>query len=135
MKGCCGSAHATRDLSVLSGSCGANGKCTGYLGDACKVDNDCQAFFFCGTDGMCGGTAAPCANGMASAPIPLPDQQCVSQSCDTASQKCAAIPSAGIPNGYPCSNSDICASGELRDESVQSGFIAALHSADARFAS
>ena len=61
---------------------------------------------------MCGGTDAPCANGLAEAPIPLPDQQCVSQSCDTASKKCAAMPTAGVPNGYPCSNSDICASGE-----------------------
>ncbi|KAG0665431.1 hypothetical protein C6P46_006878 [Rhodotorula mucilaginosa] len=116
----CGYAHAacSDNTQCDYGSCGANGKCTGYLGDACTADNDCQAFFFCGTDGMCGGTDAPCANGLAEAPIPLPDQQCVSQSCDTASKKCAAMPSAGIPNGYPCSNSDICASGWCSPEKL-----------------
>ncbi|POY76056.1 hypothetical protein BMF94_0779 [Rhodotorula taiwanensis] len=91
------------------GSCGADGKCKGYLGDSCQQDTDCQAFFFCG-DGVCGGTSAPCANGLTNSSIPFPDQQCLSQSCDVATKSCNAPPSAGIPNGYPCSNNDVCAS-------------------------
>ncbi|ORY90684.1 hypothetical protein BCR35DRAFT_349630 [Leucosporidium creatinivorum] len=94
------------------GSCGSNGKCTGYLGDLCpNGQNDCQAFFFCGTDGRCGGTGAECANGAADSPIPNPEQQCVSQVCDTTTKTCTAPPTAGVPNGYGCGNGDICASG------------------------
>ncbi|GAA6015768.1 hypothetical protein JCM8202_001111 [Rhodotorula sphaerocarpa] len=108
----CGYAHApcSTNSQCDYGSCGADGKCKGYLGDSCQQDNDCQAFFFCGTDGMCGGTGAACANGMVDSPIPFPDQQCVSQSCDSTSKSCNSPPSNGIPNGYPCSTNDVCAS-------------------------
>jgi len=96
---------------LRAGSCGSDGLCAGYLGDACTSNNDCQAFFFCGTDGMCGGSGAACANGDPANPIPSPDQQCVSQSCNTSTQKCAAMPAAGVPNGFGCSSDNICASG------------------------
>ncbi|KAJ8296296.1 Peroxisomal adenine nucleotide transporter 1 [Rhodotorula toruloides] len=115
----CGYAHAacTTGTDCDYGSC-SNGHCAGYLGDACSADTDCQAFFFCGTDGKCGGTGAACANGDASAPIPSPDQQCVSQSCDTTTKTCAAAPAAGVPNGFGCSGNTMCASGFCSTASV-----------------
>ncbi|GAA6048211.1 hypothetical protein JCM3770_003713 [Rhodotorula araucariae] len=115
----CGYAHAacTSNSQCDYGSC-TNGRCAGYLGDACSSDNDCQAFFFCGTDGTCGGAGAACANGDPSSPIPSPDKQCVSQSCDQTAQKCASPPAAGVPNGYGCSNNEMCASGSCSSASV-----------------
>ncbi|GAA6064127.1 hypothetical protein JCM10212_006766 [Sporobolomyces blumeae] len=112
----CGYANAacTKDLDCDYGSCGTDGICKGYLGDPCpNGDNDCQAFFFCGTDGTCGGTGAPCANGDPSAPIPSPDEQCLSQTCDTSASTptCAAPPTKGVPNGYGCGSNDVCQSG------------------------
>ncbi|GAA5997992.1 uncharacterized protein JCM10292_002248 [Rhodotorula paludigena] len=109
----CGYAHAacTQATDCDYGSCGSDGFCRGYLGDACSSDNDCQAFFFCGTDGTCGGASAACANGDPSAPIPNPEQQCVSQTCDAATQTCGTAPSEGVPNGFGCSSNDMCASG------------------------
>ncbi|GAA5973385.1 hypothetical protein JCM11641_003104 [Rhodosporidiobolus odoratus] len=100
------------------GSCGSDGLCAGYLGDACSSDTDCQAFFFCGTDGTCGGTGGACANGDPSSPIPYPDQQCVSQTCDQTAQTCSAPPSSGVANGYGCSNDDMCASGTCNSSGV-----------------
>lgn len=44
-------------FSLKLGSC-QGGTCRGYLGDACASSLDCQAYFFCGTDGVCGGGAA-----------------------------------------------------------------------------
>ncbi|GAA5929032.1 hypothetical protein JCM3775_006716 [Rhodotorula graminis] len=116
----CGYAKAacTSNSQCDYGSCGSDGLCAGYLGDACTSNNDCQAFFFCGTDGMCGGTGAACANGDPANPIPSPDQQCVSQSCNASTQKCAAMPAAGVPNGFGCSGDSICASGWCSDNAV-----------------
>ncbi|BGP18964.1 hypothetical protein JCM10213_004205 [Rhodosporidiobolus nylandii] len=99
------------------GSCGSDGLCAGYLGDACSSDNDCQAFFFCGS-GVCGGENAACANGDPSSPIPNPEQQCVSQSCDTTTQTCAAPPSNGVANGFGCTSDDMCASGSCGSSAV-----------------
>ncbi|GAA5868275.1 hypothetical protein JCM8547_002302 [Rhodosporidiobolus lusitaniae] len=116
----CGYAHAacSSDDQCDYGSCGSNGMCAGYLGDACTTNNDCQAFFFCGTDGTCGGAGAACANGDPTSPIPNPEQQCVSQSCDTTAQTCAAPPTAGVSNGFGCSNNDMCASGFCSSSSI-----------------
>lgn len=60
---------------------------------------------------MCGGSGADCANGDPANPIPSPNEQCASQSCDATTQKCAEMPSAGVPNGFGCSIDSICASG------------------------
>ncbi|GAA5916232.1 hypothetical protein JCM6882_001116 [Rhodosporidiobolus microsporus] len=114
----CGYAHAacTSNLECDYGSC-SNGQCAGYLGDACSSDNDCQAFFFCGS-GTCGGAGAACANGDPSAPIPNPEQQCVSQTCDTTNRVCGAPPAAGVANGFGCSNNAMCASGFCNSASI-----------------
>ncbi|TNY19231.1 hypothetical protein DMC30DRAFT_418095 [Rhodotorula diobovata] len=116
----CGYAKAecTSNSQCDYGSCGSDGRCAGYLGDACSSDNDCQAFFFCGTDGMCGGSGADCANGDPANPIPSPNEQCASQSCDATTQKCAEMPSAGVPNGFGCSIDSICASGWCSGSSI-----------------
>ncbi|GAA6006243.1 hypothetical protein JCM10207_000574 [Rhodosporidiobolus poonsookiae] len=108
----CGYAKATCTTSTDCdyGSCGSDGRCAGYLGDACSSDNDCQAFFFCGS-GVCGGANAACANGDPSSPIPNPEQQCLSQTCDTTNKVCAAPPTAGVANGFGCSTNANCASG------------------------
>ncbi|GAA5826332.1 hypothetical protein JCM5353_003796 [Sporobolomyces roseus] len=110
----CGYANAacTKDLDCDYGSCGSDGVCKGYLGDACpNGDNDCQAFFFCGSDGTCGGVGAGCANGDPAAPIPSPNEQCTSQSCDLTTMLCKAPPSKGVPNGFGCGSNDVCQSG------------------------
>ncbi|KAM0751239.1 hypothetical protein T439DRAFT_325386 [Meredithblackwellia eburnea MCA 4105] len=110
----CGYAAAacTKASECDYGSCGSDGKCKGYAGDPCPNGNtDCQAFFFCGTDKTCGGVGAACANGDASSPIPSPDQQCTSNSCDQTAKTCNAPPAAGMPVGSACGNDDVCASG------------------------
>ncbi|GAA6042644.1 hypothetical protein JCM8097_008264 [Rhodosporidiobolus ruineniae] len=116
----CGYAKATCSSNddCDYGSCGSDGRCAGYLGDACTQNTDCQAFFFCGTDGTCGGTGAACANGDPSSPIPNPEQQCVSQSCDTTAKTCAAPPAAGVANGFGCSTNTMCASGFCNSSAV-----------------
>lgn len=112
-KSYCGYANAacSTNLDCDYGSC-VSGQCSGYLGDSCPNGNsDCQAFFFCGTDGKCGGTAAACANGDPTSPIPSPNEQCVSQSCNTTAQTCNAAPAAGMPIGSPCGNDAVCSTG------------------------
>lgn len=103
----CGYANSTctQNLDCDYGSC-QGGTCRGYLGDACASSLDCQAYFFCGTDGVCGGGAAACGN----VPnLPFPDQQCLT-TCTLATQTCAAVPTTGVPNGSVCGNNAICAS-------------------------
>ncbi|KAK4052111.1 hypothetical protein OIV83_002405 [Microbotryomycetes sp. JL201] len=106
------SAPCTQDIDCDYGACGKEGFCTGYLGDPCpRGDKDCQAFFFCGTDGTCGGVGAGCANGQADSPIPEPNQQCTSNVCHKANQTCAALPDDGMPLGSGCAAHSVCASG------------------------
>ncbi|GAA5870837.1 hypothetical protein JCM16303_001601 [Sporobolomyces ruberrimus] len=117
----CGYANAacTKDLDCDYGSCGSDGVCKGYLGDPCpNGDNDCQAFFFCGTDKTCGGVGAACNNGDPTAPIPSPKEQCTSQTCNETTKICAAPPSKGMPNGFGCGSNDVCESGFCSDDFV-----------------
>ncbi|SCV72525.1 BQ2448_4062 [Microbotryum intermedium] len=75
-----GRAGCRKDADCDYGTCGSSSQCQGYLGDPCPNGNsDCQAFFFCGTDGLCGGVGAACANGDPAYPIPSPNLQCMSR--------------------------------------------------------
>jgi len=117
----CGYARAacTQATDCDYGSCGSDGFCAGYVGDECpNGDIDCQAFFFCGTNGRCGGDGAACANGDPSSPIPNPEQQCESLSCDETAMTCEAPPSDGMEGGSPCGVDSVCASDVCQTDST-----------------
>lgn len=105
----------------------------GYMGSPCSGDMDCMgksegdmsgscyesrkilktinaafvAYFFCGTDGMCGGAGAKCISG---------NEGCLSNSCseEISSQVpglCSSPPAQGVPEGSACSVDQNCESG------------------------
>ncbi|SCZ92484.1 BZ3500_MvSof-1268-A1-R1_Chr5-2g07902 [Microbotryum saponariae] len=108
----CGYARAgcRKDADCDYGTCGKSGTCQGFLGDPCPNGNsDCQAFFFCGTDGLCGGQGAACANGDPTYPIPSPNLQCMSQRC--VNKMCNAVRRQGVGIGGACVKNSACESG------------------------
>ncbi|KAI5474281.1 priA protein [Pseudohyphozyma bogoriensis] len=128
----CGYANSpcSNDAECDYGSCGSNGICQGYLGYPCPNGNtDCQAFFFCGTDGTCGGVGAACANGDSSSPIPTPDNQCVSNSCDTTTKTCDAPPTAGMATGSGCNVDDVCSGTCLNSTTSLGGYLCTVKAA------
>jgi len=65
------------------------------------------AYFFCGTDGMCGGAGAKCISG---------DAGCLSNSCSEVINSpspgvCSSPPAEGVPEGSACSVDENCESG------------------------
>lgn len=82
-----------------------------------KTDSTCYmiclaAYFFCGTDGKCGGSGAKCISG---------NEGCLSNSCSeeigsVVSGVCSSPPAEGVSNGMACSLDSNCESGSCDSE-------------------
>lgn len=93
-----------------------------FIDPSCRAFLPIVAYFFCGTDGMCGGAGAKCLSG---------DVGCLSGSCSEelgspVTGICDSPPSSGMPDGSACSVASNCESRNCDSESFLCSQLLAL---------
>jgi len=115
----------------LSGTCGADGTCTGLLdaGDTCSANGEC-ASGACGPDGTCAGKASgeTCVADGECASLGCVDGTCAKgggEDCtadsECASAKCGADGTCFYANGEACSSNAKCVSGACGTDGTCTG--------------